>query len=480
MTGNNSETEKLSEFIASLPYSYKITKHAREITENYSAYEGKKVSIAGRSMAVRRAGKLVFIDVQDQSGKIQAYFDFKELGEEAFSSVKGFNSGDIIGVEGTVFKTTPGQISINVKSCKLLAKALRVLPDKWHGMQDVELRYRKRHLDLIMNPEVKRVFEIRSRLVSLLRSFLNKEGFMEVETPIIQPIYGGAAAQPFKTHVNTLDEDDYLRISDELYLKRMIIGGFEKVFEVGKDFRNEDADTKHNPEFTQVEWYQAYADYEDMMDLTERMLSHIVKEIFGTYEITYQGKKISFKPPFKRMKFVDSVNEAVGKDILKLSDKELLAIADKHGIKMESWERNRAHTYDKLHKTLVQPKIVDPTFIIDYPAGTTALCRPKRGNPDLIERFEPVAAGIKFGNAYTELNNPIIQRQNFEKEMQKKEEGDRETEPLDMDFVEAMEQGMPPTGGVGIGIDRLTMLLTDKTSIKEVILFPMEKRGKQQ
>ncbi|MCL5430172.1 MAG: lysine--tRNA ligase [Candidatus Marsarchaeota archaeon] len=471
-------TESLKEFISSLPYTYNRTNTAKDIKENYAKHENATVSVAGRALAVRKAGKIVFIDLLDWSGKIQAYFEFTTLGEKEFSMVKSMNPGDILGVEGTVFKTHAGEVSIKVKSFKQLSKAIRPLPDKWHGLQNVELRYRKRYLDLIMNPDVRRIFTIRSKVTSLARSFLEGEGFIEVETSVLQPIYGGANAQPFKTHVNTLNEEHYLRIADELYLKRLIIGGFEKVFEVGKDFRNEDVDSSHNPEFTQLEWYQAYADYEQMMSLTEHLVSYIVRGIFGTYEITHQGKKMNFRPPFKRLKFVDSLNKAIGKDTIKMSDKELLDVADKHGVKMETWERNRAHTFDKLFKALIQPNLVDPTFIIDYPAGFTTLCRPKRGDPSLIEKFELFAGGIKFANAYSELNNPIIQKENFESEVQKNKEGDKETEPMDMDFIEAMEYGMPPTGGVGLGMDRFIMILTDCSSMKEVILFPLEKREK--
>ncbi len=471
--------DEVKDLIAGLPYSYETTSKASEVKVNYAKMEGKRVSVAGRALAVRKAGKLVFIDIQDSTGKIQAYFDYKALGEERFNRVKGFNAGDIIGVEGKVFKTTPGEISISVESYSFLAKAIKALPSKWHGLQDTELRYRKRYLDLIMNDRSKNVFIARSRIVSLMRQFLNSNGFMEVETPTIQPLYGGATAMPFKTHVNTLNEEHYIRISDELYLKRLIIGGLEKVYEICKDFRNEDFDTEHSPEFTMLEWYQAYGDYSDGMKLCEGMLSYIVKEIFGAHEITYQGKKISFKTPFKKIKFVESLNEKIGKDIFKMSDKELFDLVEKHGIKLEKGKRNRATAYDKLLKIFVHPHIVDPTFVIDYPAGTTALCRPKRGDPRLIERFELFIGGLKFANAYSELQNPIIQRENFEAEAEKRKAGDAEAEPMDMDFIEAMEYGMPPTEGFGIGIDKITMLLTDSPSIKDVILFPMEKRGKR-
>jgi lysyl-tRNA synthetase class 2 len=322
------EMEELSKIIASLPYSYNVTKFSKDIKDNYSAYENKDVSVAGRIKAMRKSGKLVFIDLLDSKGKIQIYFDYAAIGEDRFADAKKLNAGDIIGVEGIVFKTTAGEISIKVREYTMLAKAIRTLPDKWHGIQDVETRYRKRHLDLIMNEEVREIFIKRSRTISLIRKFLDEKGFLEFETPIIQPLYGGADAEPFKTHVNTLKEEDYLRISDELYLKRLIIGGFDRVYEICRDFRNEDLDTTHSPEFTMIEWYQAYADYNDMMKLTEQLLNYITKELNGTYEITYQGKKISLKAPFKRVNFVESIKEKTGKDILKLSDEELFKLAD--------------------------------------------------------------------------------------------------------------------------------------------------------
>jgi lysyl-tRNA synthetase class 2 len=472
------EMEELSKIIACLPYSYNVTKFSKDIKDNYSAYENKDVSVAGRIKAMRKSGKLVFIDLLDSKGKIQIYFDYAAIGEDRFADAKKLNAGDIIGVEGIVFKTTAGEISIKVREYTMLAKAIRTLPDKWHGIQDVETRYRKRHLDLIMNEEVREIFIKRSRTISLIRKFLDEKGFLEFETPIIQPLYGGADAEPFKTHVNTLKEEDYLRISDELYLKRLIIGGFDRVYEICRDFRNEDLDTTHSPEFTMIEWYQAYADYNDMMKLTEQLLNYITKELNGTYEITYQGKKISLKAPFKRVNFVESIKEKTGKDILKLSDEELFKLAESHKIRFEKGRRNRAHAYNKLLETLVQPELIQPTFVVDFPKETSPLTRPKRGNPAVVERFELYIDTVELANSYSELQNPIIQRQNFEAEAKKAQAGDKEAEPMDMDFIEAMEHGMPPTGGLGMGIDRLVMLLTDKNSIKEVILFPMEKRGK--
>ncbi|HII09951.1 TPA: lysine--tRNA ligase, partial [Candidatus Micrarchaeota archaeon] len=306
--------------------------------------------------------------------------------------------------------------------------------------------------------------------------FLDEKGFIEFETPTIQPLYGGADAEPFRTHVSTLKEEHYLRISDELYLKKLIIGGFDKVYEICKDFRNEDLDTTHSPEFTMIEWYQAYADYNDMMKLTEELLNYTAKELLGTHEITYQGKTVSLKAPFKRLQFVESIKEKTGKDILELDDDELFKLAERHGIRFEKGKRNRAHAYNKLLEVLVQPELKQPTFIIDFPRDTSPLTRPKRGNPLLVERFELYIDTVELANSYSELQNPIIQRENFDSEAKKAKAGDKDAEPPDMDFVEAMEHGMPPTGGLGLGIDRLVMLLTDRNSIKEVILFPMEKR----
>ena len=469
------DEHELDDLFSKLPYSYSKNADAAQIKSAYSDFEGKEVSVAGRIIGIRKSGKLIFIDLLDSTGKIQGYFDYSLL-KENFEPVKKFNVGDIIGIRGMVFKTNPGEISIKVSNYVLLSKALRMLPDKWHGLQDVELRYRKRYLDLIMNPGVRDVFVKRSKIVSLIRNYLDSKGFMEFETPTIQPLYGGADADPFKVFVNTLGEEDYLRISDELYLKRLIIGGYEMVYEIYKAFRNEDIDVTHSPEFTMIEWYQAYADYNDMMQLTESLLEFIVKTIFGTTEVVFQGNKISFNAPFRRVKYVDSINEKLGTDILELGDEELFNIAEKNGIKFEKGKRTRAHAYEKLFEALVQPTLIQPTFAIDFPKETSTLTRAKRGDSRLVERFELYISGIELANAYSELNNPIVQRKNFEEQLEAARRAGGTAEPLDMDFIEAMEYGMPPTGGLGMGIDRLVMLLTNKQSIKEVILFPMEKR----
>jgi lysyl-tRNA synthetase, class II len=468
---------ELSDILSGLPYSYDVSNFSKQIKDDYSSFENKEVQLAGRILAMRKAGKLIFIDLLDRQGKVQVYFDYATIGEKVFAEAKKLNAGDIIGVKGTVFKTTAGEISVKVSEYSLLSKAMRTLPNKWQGLQDVEARYRKRHLDLIMNEEVRDIFLKRSRIISLIRMFLDSRGFLEFETPIIQPLYGGADAEPFKVVVNTLSEEHYLRISDELYLKRLIIGGFDKVYEIYKAFRNEDMDTTHSPEFTMIEWYQAYADYNEMMRLTEGLLQFITKTIFDKEEFEYQGNTIKLGAPFKRISYIQSINEKTGKDVMKISDDELFELAAKNGIHFEKGKRTRVHAYDKLFQTLVQPTTIQPTFVIDYPRESSPLTRPKRGSDKLTERFEFYVAGMELANAYSELNNPIIQRENFENEMKKAGAGDKEAEPLDMDFVEAMEQGMPPAGGLGLGIDRLVMLLTNKSSIKEVILFPMEKRG---
>ncbi len=468
------------DLISSLPYSYDVSNNSTEIKKDYTRFEGKPASVAGRITAVRKSGKLLFADLLDSTGKIQAYFDYSTIGEAEFEKAKHFNAGDIIGVKGEVFKTSSGEISIKVKEHLMLAKALRTLPDKWHGLQDVEVRYRKRYLDLIMDPKVRETFVKRSRILSLIRRFLDLRGFMEFETPTIQPLYGGGDAEPFTTKVNTLSEEQYLRIADELYLKRLIIGGFNKVYEICKDFRNEDLDSTHSPEFTMIEWYQAYADYEDMMKLTEDMFEYIATELNGSQSIEYHGKQLSFKAPFKRVSFIDSISGKVGKDVAKLGDDELFKLAESKGIRFDKGKRYRAHAYSKLLEVLVQPELVQPTFVIDFPRETSPLTRPKRGNPERVERFELYVDGMEINNAYSELQNPAIQRENFEEEAKKAQAGDKEAEPLDADFIEAMEYGMPPTGGLGMGVDRLIMLFTDSSSIKDVILFPMEKRVRRQ
>lgn len=477
MTDANNRDE-LRALFASLPYSYDASADSNGIGNSYQEYEGKKVSVAGRVMAVRKAGKLLFLDIADRSGKVQLYFDYADLSEKVFESAKKLNAGDIVGAKGVVFKTKAGQPSIRVEKYELLSKALRVLPDKWHGVTQAETRYRKRYLDLIMSQEAKDLFMQRSKAVSSIRRFLDSKGYLEFETPVIQPLYAGDEAAPFTTQVNTLDEEHYLRISNELYLKRLIIGGMEKVYEIYKAFRNEDIDSTHSPEFTMIEFYQAYVDYNYMMTLTEELISTAAKESVGSAKVKNpDGKEIDLGSKFKRVSYTKSISEKLGFDIEKKSDEEVIKIAEEHKIRFEKGKRHVAHAYDKLFGLLVQPNLIQPTFVLDFPKVMSPLAKEKRGDPKLTERFELYIDGMEIANCYSELNNPIVQRDNFDAQQAlMKKEGDKEQ--LDFDFVEAMETGMPPTGGCGIGIDRLVMVLTGKRSIKEVILFPMEKREK--
>lgn len=461
-------TEKLNEFFESLPYSCNVSDSALDIKAHFEDYEGREVSVAGRVLAVRKAGKLIFMDVADVSDKIQAYFDFNVLGER-FDALKAFNAGDMISVFGTVFKTKPGEISINAKDYAMLSKAIRTLPNKWKGLVDIETRYRKRYLDLIVNRESMDIFIARSRIISEIRSFLHGKGFLEFETPAIQPFYGGADADAFKVFVNTLDEENFLRISNELYLKRLIIGGMEKVFEIYKAFRNEDIDVTHSPEFTMIELYQAYTDYNGMMQITEDLIKSAARKLFGSDSFFYQGNKITLK--FAKISFVDSVNIKLGIDLLNESDEKIISLLEQEKVRIPKDKLYRGHLYEKIFETFVQKDLVQPTFVMDFPKETSFLCRPKRGDPRLAERFELYMSGMEIANAYSELNNPIMQRKNFEREIEINNNKD-----IDMEFIEAMEYGMPPAGGLGIGIDRLVMLLTNSASIKDVILFPMEKR----
>lgn len=431
-----------------------------------------KTSVAGRITAKRVMGGASFVDLRDGSGRIQLYATIDALGPERYELFTQIDIGDFLGVEGLVFRTKKGELSVRVEEFTLLAKALRPLPEKWHGLQDVEIRYRQRYLDLIANEQARRIALMRSRIVSAMRRFLESEGFLEVETPILQPLYGGAAARPFTTYHNALDMTLYLRISDELYLKRLIIGGFEKVYEIGKDFRNEGISTKHNPEFTQMECYWAYADYTDMMALTERMVSQIAKEVLGSTRILYQGKEIDLAPPWQRISFREALLEYTKIDIECCRTlPELRAEIARHKLTVDlqpTWGKQ----IDELVKTYVEPRLIQPTFVFDYPVELSPLAKRKPDNPNFVERFEPFIGAMEFGNAFSELNDPIDQRERFLAQEAMRRAGDEETQPLDEDFLTALEYGMPPTGGLGIGIDRLTMILTDSPSIREVILFP--------
>lgn len=430
-----------------------------------------RARLAGRITARRVMGGASFLDLRDGSGRIQIYGTVELLNPEEYELFTQLDIGDFLGAEGLIFRTKKGELSLKTEKFTLLAKALRPLPEKWHGLQDVELRYRQRYLDLIANEAARRIALTRSRIVSAMRRFLDGEGFLEVETPILQPLYGGAAAKPFTTYHNELATTLYLRISDELYLKRLVIGGLEKVYEIGKDFRNEGISTKHNPEFTQMECYWAYADYNDMMSLTERMVAQIAREVLGSARVSYQEQEIDLAPPWRRMTLREAILSESGVDIEKFST--LTALRDeieKKRLKIDpqpTWGKQ----IDELLK-FIEPKLIQPTFIIDYPVELSPLAKKKPSNPKVVERFEPFIGGMEFGNAFSELNDPLDQRERFMAQEALRSAGDEEAQVLDEDFLVALEHAMPPTGGLGIGIDRLTMILTDSASIREVILFP--------
>lgn len=456
------------------PYAdrYQRTHMAQEILDNFETLEGQEVKVAGRMMSKRDQGKVVFTHIQDFSGRIQIYIRKDDLGADWFEMITKFDVGDIIGVQGTVFRTKRGEISVHAKEVQILSKSLRPLPEKFHGLTNVELRYRQRYLDLIMNPEVKETFIIRSRIIRSMRNYLERQGFLEVETPTLHTIAGGAAARPFITHHNTLDMDLYLRIALELPLKRLIVGGFEKVFEIGRNFRNEGISIKHNPEFTMMELYQAYANYEDIMELTEDMISTIVQEVHGTTEVTYQGEKIDFKTPWRRLSMLDGIKEYAGVDFTEiLTDEEAQKVAKEKGLKVEPGS-SRGKIINEFFEEFVEPKLIEPTFVIGHPVEISPLAKRNAQNPQYTDRFEVFVYGRELGNAFSELNDPIDQRQRFEAQVAERAKGDEEAHMMDEDFLQALEYGLPPTGGLGIGVDRLVMFLTDSPSIRDVILFP--------
>lgn len=446
------------------PYSYSGGISSSEALKKI----GKKVKVRGRIITLRPHGGITFAHLKDQSGQIQLYFQKKQL--DSYDLVKLLDMGDFVGAEGEVFKTNSGEITVNVENFQLLAKSLLPLPEKWHGLKDTEARYRKRYLDLIMNDEVKKVFETRSKIISEVRRYLESLGFMEVETPTLQPLYGGASARPFITHYNALDTDLFLKISDELYLKRLIIGGFEKVFEIDHDFRNEGLDKTHSPEFTMMECYWAYADYNDMMELTENLFSEVAKKVLGTTKIEYQGHKIDLKPPWKRMTMREAILKHLDWDMDKISDEDLKKKLKQSKVELKCGF-NRGLAIAELFSQ-VEKELIDPVFITDHPKETTMLCKLHRESDHLIERFEPYIAGWEVGNAYSELNDPSKQKECFSQQVELSKAGDEEAHPMDEDFITALEHGMPPTGGLGIGIDRLVMLLTNQPNIRDVIFFP--------
>ena len=460
---------------------YKITKFNRthtskEIKDNYEELEGKDVTVAGRIMAKRIMGKASFCHIQDSEGKIQSYVSINELGEESYKAFKEDDIGDIIGITGFVFKTKTGEISIHAKAVTLLSKSLRPLPEKFHGLKDTDLRYRQRYVDLIMNPEVKDTFVKRAEIIKEIRKFMNEKGYMEVETPILTTVATGDAARPFVTHHNTLDLQMYLRIAPELNLKRLIVGGYDKVFEIGKNFRNEGMDIKHNPEFTNMEFYSAYEDYNDMMKMSEELISTVAKNTLGTTTITYEDKEINLAPEWKKITMIEAIKEVTGVDFNTINtDEEAQAIAKEKGVQFEDIKNTRGHIINEFFETFVEETLIQPTFVMDYPVEVSPLTKRKQDDPRLVERFELFIGGREYGNAYSELNDPIDQYERFLKQVEAKEKGDEEAGGMDEDFVNALEIGMPPTGGMGIGLDRLIMLLTNSASIRDVLFFPTMK-----
>ena len=472
--------EKLEEFkkagINPYPYKYERTIFSADILKKFEAIKDhdqseEKVVIAGRLMTKRGHGKASFATIQDESGRVQIYARQDVLGDKNYELYTKVDIGDFIGVKGHVFRTKTGELTVKAEEWTLLSKNLHPLPEKWHGLTNKELRYRQRYVDLMVNSEVKDVFIKRSKIVSGIRSFLEGKGFMEVETPILHVMQGGAAARPFKTHHEALDMPLFLRIAPELYLKRLLVGGFEKVFEVGRSFRNEGISFKHNPEYTMLEVYQAYADYNDVMLLAENMIAKVIEESVGTLEIEFKGEKLNLKPPFKKIPLLEALKHYGNIDIEGKSEDEIKNIGKEKGIE-GALEIGIGKVINELYDKFVEPNLRQPTFIIDYPIETSPLAKKKRDNPRLVERFELIVAGMEIANAFSELNDPIDQRERFQKQADLKAAGDLEAESMDEDFLQSLEYGMPPAGGLGVGIDRLVMLATNSPSIRDVILFP--------
>lgn len=454
---------------------YEVTAKSKEILTRFESMEGKDVKIAGRIMTKRGMGKASFSHIQDMEGLIQIYIKMDEVGNEIYEEFKKYDLGDIVGVEGVVFKTNKGEISVKVKEIELLSKSLLPLPEKYHGLKDVDLRYRQRYVDLIVNPHVKETFVIRSKIIRSIRNFLDNKGYIEVETPILNTIPGGASAKPFITHHNTLDIDMYLRIAPELYLKRLIVGGFDKVYEIGRLFRNEGMSIKHNPEFTTIELYEAYTDYHGMMNIAEQMIAHVAQEVLGTMKISYQGQEIDLTPSWTRLTMEESVKQYSGVDFSEImSASEAYEIAKSKGVHCEK-NMSRGEILYAMFETFVEGNLIQPTFITEYPVEVSPLAKRKPENDNLTERFEIFIFGREMGNAFSELNDPIDQKERFMEQVKKREAGDEEANMMDEDFVTALEYGLPPTGGLGLGIDRLVMLLTDSNSIRDVLLFPTMK-----
>ncbi|MBR3592457.1 MAG: lysine--tRNA ligase [Clostridia bacterium] len=456
---------------------YDVDAHSMQIKGDFEGYEGKEVSVAGRIMARRIMGKASFVTIRDGEGDIQLYVRRDDVGEETYAAFKKWDIGDIVGVKGTVFKTQTEEISIHANHIEILAKSLLPLPEKFHGLTNNDLRFRQRYVDLIMNPNVKRNFKIRSQFIKFMRKYLDDMDYIEVETPVLNTIVGGAAARPFITHHNTLNIPMYMRIATELPLKRLIVGGMERVYEIGRIFRNEGMDPKHNPEFTTVELYQSYADFHDMMDIAEGIISGAAKEIHGTYEVEWLGEKIDLTPGWRRLTMVDAVKEYAGIDFGAITDDaEAVAAAESIGVELaETADKTWGNALYACFDQKVEEKLIQPTFITMYPVEVSPLTKASPADPRLTERFELFICHSELANAYSELNDPIVQRERFEKQLELRERGDDEAEMLDEDFLTAMEYGMPPTGGMGIGIDRAVMLLTNSDTIREVIAFPTMK-----
>ena len=473
--------EKLAELQKEGKDPYEITKFNRtntagEIKANYEKFEEKDVTVAGRMIAKRIMGKASFCTILDSDEKIQSYVSINDLGEESYKAFKTWDIGDIIGITGFVFKTRTEEISVHAKEVTLLSKSLRPLPEKFHGLKDVDLRYRQRYVDLIMNPEVKETFIKRTQIINEIRNILNEKGYLEVETPILNTISGGATARPFVTHHNTLDIDMYLRIATELNLKRLIVGGYDKVYEIGRIFRNEGMDIRHNPEFTSIEFYSAYQDYHDMMDITEEIFQRCAMKVCGTTKITYQGTEIELGGKWKRISMIDSIKEVTGVDFNTIeTDEEAVKLAKERNIEIPKGKETRGNVISLFFDEYVEKTLVQPTFIYDYPIEISPLAKKCKNDPRLTQRFEAFIGGREYGNAFSELNDPIDQYERFKEEIRARENGDDEAGMMDEDFVTALEYGLPPTGGEGIGIDRLVMLLTDSASIRDVLLFPTMK-----
>ena len=474
--------DKLKELQEKGKDPFEITKFNRtntagEVKANYEEFEGKYITVAGRIIAKRIMGKASFCTIQDTDEKIQSYVSINDLGEENYKEFKTWDIGDIIGITGFVFKTRTEEISVHANEVTLLSKSLRPLPEKFHGLKDPDLRYRQRYVDLIMNPEVKETFIKRSRIISEIRRILDEKGYLEVETPVLNTISGGATARPFVTHHNALDIDMYLRIATELNLKRLIVGGYDKVYEIGRIFRNEGMDIRHNPEFTTIEFYEAYADYNDMMDISEELFSKCAMKVCGSMKITYQGQEIDLTPSWKRISMIDSIKEACGVDFNEIeTDEEAVKLAEERGMEFaDETKRTRGDVISMFFDEYVEKTLIQPTFVYDYPVEISPLAKRKTTDPRLTERFELFIGGREYANAFSELNDPIDQYERFKKQVEARDAGDDEAGMMDEDFINALEYGMPPTGGIGIGIDRLVMLLTDSASIRDVLLFPTMK-----